>query len=507
MSADWQSDDLQAADQAASDRTNSPIQSSFLSIPAALPIPATTFEVLGYLTAVAVASLCFIVGWLTPNGAVIVMVVLLTSLIILSWIHLGQGRHPCFLFLCTLMLFQGGKLLAYMVGAEPDPMLVQSMGVNPFSIGRTHQGIVLLCLALSAICIYAPCRWNYMPLRPLDTVSVRRYLAYLYMLFTLTLPAQLIKNYLYYQYVQDHGGYFAIYQNYAGLAASTPLVVRAIALLTLPVFVAIFVFEQRKRLVAAVTVLYFGTASIVLVMGARLFVFALILTLWYVTRVKSTRRSRILVLVSGVLLLASVAQVIANYREDSDNPDVFVVNLAKFVAFQGASIDVTEVAIKYREHFSRYVGSYLLHELGESWGGSDIGDYAPGKSLDFDVSVFLNRNLFAWGGGVAGSYVGEAYAIGGVVGVLVISLLVGGGLHRLHRSSQKPMSLWIVALTMPIVLYMPRGDLLAWLSFLARSFIIALLLGIGWQVYSLITSIKHMPVSARTARPAGSAGI
>src|SRR5208283_5088068 len=69
-----------------------------------LRIPTAAFEVLAYLTVIA---------------AVVLTVALLTTLIVLSWIHLGQGRHPCFLFLCTLMFFQGGRLLMFTVGAEP----------------------------------------------------------------------------------------------------------------------------------------------------------------------------------------------------------------------------------------------------------------------------------------------------------------------------------------------------------------------------------------------------
>jgi len=472
-----------------------------------LRIPTAAFEVLAYLTVIAAASLAFLAGWLTVNAAVVLTVALLTTLIVLSWIHLGQGRHPCFLFLCTLMFFQGGRLLMFTVGAEPDPMRIRAMAVDPYSIGRAHEAIVLLCLALSAVCIYAVCRWNYVPLRPPDPAPVRRYLPYLYLLFALTMPAQIIKNSLYYQYVLNHGGYLSIYQNYAGLAASAPLIVRAIALFTLPAYVAIFVFERRRPLVWLVTVLYFSTAFIILLWGSRLFVFALILTLWYVARIKSARRSRVMLLIPVLLVLALVAQSVQNLREDSSSSEMFAFDIAKFLALEGMSIDVTEIAVKYRERFSPYAGSYLLNELQESFIANDIWNYTRGKSLDYDVSVTLNPVLFGLGSGVGSSYIGEAYVIGGVGGVLLISLLVGGGLQVLHRNSAKPVSLLIIALTMPIVLYMPRGDLLGWLSALARSLALLLLIGIGWQVYSFVTSIKPVPSSSKAGSPASSAGI
>jgi hypothetical protein len=95
-----------------------------------LPIPAAAFEILAYLAVVAAASLAFLAGWLSVNAAVVLTFALLASLIVLSWIHLGQGRHPVFLFLCTLMLFQGGRLIAYCLGAEPNPMRVILMASN-----------------------------------------------------------------------------------------------------------------------------------------------------------------------------------------------------------------------------------------------------------------------------------------------------------------------------------------------------------------------------------------
>jgi len=61
---------------------------------ARLRIPAAAFELLVCLVIVAAASLAFLAGWLTVKGAIVLTVLLLGSLIVLSWIHLGQGRHP-----------------------------------------------------------------------------------------------------------------------------------------------------------------------------------------------------------------------------------------------------------------------------------------------------------------------------------------------------------------------------------------------------------------------------
>src|ERR1700676_3731223 len=115
-------------------------------------------EVLGYLTAVAAATLCFLMGWLTRNGAAVLTVLLLVSLIGLAWKRFDGGRHPCFFFLCMLTLFQGGRLIAYCAGAETDIFRITLMTSEPFDLPRDVAAVTLLLIVVSAICIYAPCR-------------------------------------------------------------------------------------------------------------------------------------------------------------------------------------------------------------------------------------------------------------------------------------------------------------------------------------------------------------
>ena len=453
------------------------------------------FEVLSYLGVVGIATLCFLIGWLDPNGAIVLTVLLLTSLIVLSWKRFDGGRHPCFLFLCTLMFFQGGGLLAYCLGAGNEPLRVQLMTPNPFYVSRNQSGLVLLLLALAGICVYAPCRWNYRRFSPPSDVAVRRYLPYLYLLFFAALPIQLFKNYRYYQHVQEHGGYLSIFLGHADLASSVPLFVRAISLISVPAFVAIFVFERRKRFLYTATVLYFATTSLILLLGSRESVFALILALWYVARVKSAKKARILLATVLVLGLMLVADVIQTVRGDSEHAiENYAFLPVEFLAVQGVSLNVTEVAVKYREVFAPHATSYLFHALQAAFIASDTSNYFRGKGLATDVSVFLSPEAFSLGHGTGGSYVGEAYVIGGVGGVVAISLLIGYGLHLLHHFSRNPLLLVVVAMVLLDVLVMPRGNLLGWLSVLLRNAISILLLVLSWALYRFLTLIRQTPV-------------
>jgi hypothetical protein len=118
------------------------------------------------------------------------------------------------------------------------------------------------------------------------------------------------------------------------------------------------------------------------------------------------------------------------------------------------------------------------------------------------VPVLLDWRAFAQGAGTGGSYVGEAYVIGGVTGVVLISLLIGVGLHFLHRLSGNAVSLFVVATILPDVLIMPRAQLLDWISVLLRSAVTIFILWLGWEIYSFIVPLRPAASSMGLPPPA-----
>jgi O-antigen polysaccharide polymerase Wzy len=460
-----------------------------LFVPRPLALTTAAMEVLGYLAILGIGSLCFLLGWLSPNGAAVLTVILLAVLIVLAWKRFDQGRHPCFLFLCMLMLLQGGRLVAYCAGVVTDPLQVRALTPIPFTVSRDEAGIVLLSLALSAICVYAPARWNYRHISPPSTHSVQRFLPYLYILLIASVPVQLFKNYRYLQYAQEHGGYLFLFLNHQALASSVPLLVRVIPLISVPAFVAIFVFEQRRKLAWTAAALYFGAAAPILLLGSRGTTFTLIVALWYIARFRSTKRVSSL----GLLLLAVglmlAAGVIGTIREDLGEEGGYLVGPMNFIAQQGISLDVTEVAVRYRNAFQPHIASYLAHELQGAFVASGVYNYVRGNLFAVDVSVLLSGAAYDTGLGTGGSYLAESYVIGGLCGVVLISLLIGFGLNLLYIGSRTAAGLLVVAMIVPDVAWMARGPLLGWVSSLARNAISFVLLAAGWGIYSLLRSM------------------
>jgi oligosaccharide repeat unit polymerase len=467
--------------------------------PTPLAVPTAAFEVLGYLSVVGIGTLCFLLGWLSPNGAGVLTVLLLSFLIVLAWKRFDQGRHPCFLFLCTLLLFQGGRLIGFCFGVTPDPLEIELFTLAPFSISREEAGIVLLAIALSAICVYAPCRWNYRRIQPPGDQAVRRYLPYLYVVFFFSISAALVKNYLYLRYMWNHGLYLTFFNDYYRMVANVPLPVRLVALLNLPVFLAIFVIEKRKRLLWMIAALYFGVAGLYLAAGSRGGTLSMALVLWYLARIKSSKRTRIIVPALLTAILICVAVVVDATRQSAAGEQYYILGPLEFIAQQGISLNVTEVAIKYKDLFRPHIASYLFHDTWLVFVPPDISWYVRGRYLSWDMVVFLNPSIAGMGFGTGGSYLADMYLLGGLGGVVVLSLLLGYGLNLIYACGRNAWALIVVALILPDVIMMPRGDIIVWSSRLIRDAMLFCPLLAGWWLFSFLSSIRGP--SPRTLPP------
>lgn len=454
----------------------------------ASPNFAAAIEVLGYLAAVAAATCSFFAGWLDPNTAAVLMLMGLLMLLGLAWKRFDGGRHPCFFFLGMLTLFQAGRVIAYCCGGLTDIFEVELMTDYPFNVSRDVAGVVLLSIALSGICIYAPCRWCYHSCFLPSTGSWDRFLPYFYILFVASLPVQLYKNFCYYQYAKDHGGYLVVFTDHGGMAASIPMAVRAVSLISLPAFVGVFVLEQRKHVLRSVTAVYFTIAVPILLMGSRGGVFSLVLSLWYVAKMKSGRHARLYsaaLLAAGLVLAGSWVGWLRSGNTETSS----LTGPAQVIAGQGGSLNITEVAVAYRNRFAPHIFANLCDELRSAFFPTDHTAYVAGKNFDADASMFLNPIAYPMGSGSGSTYVAEAYLAGGIAGVVVVSTLLGAFFRAMHAHAQNPFVLFLMAMILPDVLLMPRGGLLDWVSASLRVAISVLLLAGGWYVYRTVVRV------------------
>jgi len=454
-------------------------------------------EISAALAAISLAALTYAAGWLSPGQAGLLTTGLLFTLIALAWIRFHSGCHPAFYFLCLLALFQGGRLIA----GETDPFRVVLMTSIQFDVSRTVAGTVLLSLAWSALVIYAVCRWNYRPLAPLVTGTFRKFLPCLHGLFWMSVPIQLYKNYCYYAYARDHGGYLVFFIDHGSMAASIPMAVRAISLVSLPALAGIFVLENSGRRLRTVTLVYFAVAAPVLITGSRGALFSLILALWYVRQARAAHRIRPQALAAITAALVVVGALVGSLR-DEGAPSRPFAGPAEFIADQGSSLNVTEVAVLQRAAFAPHIGSYLENELKSAFVAADQENYVPGQRFSDDAAMYLNPVTYRLGFGCGSSYVAEAYILAGLAGVVLVSAAIGLLLRAMHRASAHPLGLFLVTMILPDVLWMPRGGLLDWVSASLRTAVSLLVVAAGWWLYrslAYITGLLGQVASSRVA--------
>jgi hypothetical protein len=446
---------------------------------------------LAALLAVAIfAAFLHVAGWLGSEGAVVATAGFLIAILIRAWQAFDGGRHPAFLFLCSLSLFQGGRLFGYCFGLCEHPLRVELMTSTPFDPTPETKAVVMLMIVASALAIYAPSRIWHRRLDAVKTVGRAELLPYLRLVFWLTIPVQLLKNFSYFQYARNNGGYLVYFIDHAGLAASVPFWVRAVSLLTLPAFVAVFALETSRRRLYLTAAAYFVSSALILMIGSRGALFGLIPSLWFVAMRKTSKRTPVF---KAALLLVGLAVLGAGVglaRHDGERRSMELASL-RFVADQGASINVTEVAVEYRRQFTPYLSSYFSNELMNAFVPGDQGSYRSGERFGSDVAVFLNSKAFDLGFGSGSAYLAEAYVVGGVAAVIAISLGIGCLLHALSRISSRVMGLAWVGLWLPDLLWTPRAGLFDWVSAGIRNTMLVSILFVGWKVYSSAKSVRR----------------
>jgi hypothetical protein len=418
-------------------------------------------ELTGWLLATTVGVLLAAIGVLPEEGCIWLATLMLVGLYLASWRNFGGGRHPCFLFFAALLVFQGGRLIAHVLGGLPEPMQIAVATAVPFRISTTAAEVTLLLLVLSGICVYGPCRLGYKPV-VFRVGGETRWLPALYMLILLTLPFAFYRNWAEFSYIRAHGGYLAIFTDNAAVSQSAGTVVRSTAMLNSTALLIAYVFERRPKRIFWLLVLYSALSVLTLLIGLRGEVLTQVLGLWFIHKLKTGRRFSLLPLLLTAVVVSLMAVAVAAFRE---NLTLQFLSPLGFLAQQGVSLNVTEGAVAYHHLFSRYGAAYVF------WGFVNVLRPLSGSTHRLwttDLTTFLNPEEARLGFGTATSYLAELYLLGGLTATIMGSVIVGWCFNVLHRISAKATGAVAMAIVLPKMIYLPRLELLAPLGYLIR---------------------------------------
>jgi hypothetical protein len=417
------------------------------------PAVGPAVEIALPLAVVATTAWLVFLGALGLDACIWVTLSLLLTMLLLSWKRFEGGRHPCFLFLGMLLIFQGGRLVGFAAGLIDNPMQIVVSVAMPLSISTSTAETTLLLIALSAILIYAPCRLGA-PSRGFWAGNARQWLPGLYVLVALTLPFALYKNLMYLTYIRAHGGYLAVFTDNAGVLASAGWVARTVSTINETAILTAYILETRRGRRNLILILFFSMAALDLLIGFRGKFFAEAISIWYINNLRTGRRFRLIPLTIIAVAASVGAVLIAGFRE---NQSVALLSPLGFLVTQGVSMNVTEAAVQYHHLFSRFGWDYLWNGLLN--GVTPVGP-GTGKLWTWDLTVFLNPVAFEHGYGTASSYLAELYLFAGLPAVIFGSLVIGYCLNLLHRASARLWGALLLAFVLPSVIYLPRLELL-----------------------------------------------
>lgn len=417
------------------------------------PAVGPAVEIALPLAVVATTAWLVFLGVLGLDACIWISLILLFTILFLSWKRFDGGRHPCFLFLGMLLIFQGGRLVGFAAGLIDNPMQIVVSLATPLGVSTVAAETTLLVIVLSAILIYAPCRLGAPP-SGFWAGDARQWLPALYALVLLTLPFALYKNLMYLTYIRGHGGYLAVFTDNAAVLASAGWLARTVSTVNETAILTVYILESRRGRRNLILALFFLMALLDLLIGFRGKFFAEALSIWYINNLRTGRRFRLIPLTIIAVIVSFGAIVIAGFRE---NRSVALFSPLGFLVTQGVSMNVTEAAVQYHHLFSRFGWNYLWN--GMLNGVTPIAQ-GTGKLWTSDLTVFLNPVAFEHGFGTASTYLAELYLFAGLPAVIVGSLAIGYCLNLLHRASARMGGALLLAFVLPSVIYLPRLELL-----------------------------------------------
>ena len=399
----------------------------------------------------------------------------------LTWRQTEQGNHPIFLFMVFLILFQFGRIPAWLISGDWTLSWFDLGVAHPFTVGEVDLKKSMLMIPLSASFVYLG--FFYKAGRKVLTFtqdhSMRGFFGWLYFL---TIPFVVFKDVSYLKYTLEHGGYIATYLSGGEHVEQVGNAIRAMALLNTMAFVPYLILESRKRPLLIAVVTYLAVMVLELLVGLRGKFFITFMFLWMVYNIKTGSSFKPITATVGALLLIVAAIGAEIFRESKSGLDVNLVGY--FFYTQGISFFVTVSSVIYYDLFQGRAVEYLLNEFLLPF--QHVSTFGEGALLTLDLTWFLNPQAAKSGFGTGGAYLADLYLLGGYLPVCVGSFLLGDFCSRITYAR----SVFWRTIALSILLwvpYLPRSGYLDPLAISVKYFIMAV---VGFALYGIFGSLR-----------------
>ena len=360
-------------------------------------------------------------------------------IIVINWHAHSGGRNASFIFLILGLVFLCGRALPVLLGGDSQLAIIGFGTAYKIESEKvmTYAMLVLASFFFVHVGSLLP-RAHKLSLRS-DPLDAKFYL----FAFILFLPVLIYKNIYYFNYIMNNGGYLAIYQGGDHLDG-VGFLSRLGSLFCLSGFALYFFHENDQKKSRFALMLFVIVFSSELLVGLRGKFFATILVLFLFYKLRYGGKFSLPGLLAMLITIITIAIFVEIMREQKTESLISNEVLIGFLAQQGVSAGVSLLVID-EPYFIHNGTSYFWHQFLAPFISQP--DVPQGWFLANDISIMIMPDAYALGFGTGSSYLAELILLGGIVGLLAGSLMIGWFLSvcsRFYQGVSGAIIFWVV---------------------------------------------------------------
>jgi oligosaccharide repeat unit polymerase len=375
------------------------------------------------------------------NVLLVKLWVVIVSLVV---VYLGKKVvrwvHSYMLFILSFLLFNFSRLFLDLLNLTDftEVSLYKYYYVDDFIIKKS---LLILCISLLSVSLSFSFVFQQREKMVLKNKKPNIHLG-LIVFFLLLLPGTLLKLKHDFSFV-SFNTYVDLYNSYI----SSPLLYRLswyVTLLLIPLFL---VYPKEKKIIFSVLFIYLIIGVLDSLKGSRgALVKPLAFCMWYYYKFfnrKDVNLFKIFILGLGFILIMQLYLII---RTDINiDLETLQLILPLFFAQQGVSFTLFPLYFDFGEYIINPNRFYILYPITSNFqriftesgrDGHTFDFMSNTLSLDHKIMYAINPEAYLNGYGIGSSYTLELYILGGILGVIFGSFLIGFLINKFERIVQ-----------------------------------------------------------------------
>lgn len=320
-------------------------------------------------------------------------------------------------------------------------------------------------------------------------------LVYGLLVFCLSFPIYFYKAHLKFLAADAHG-YLSIHLG-GETAINYPVWTKGTGFIFEAAFCFILAARPPKKIFFPVALLFTVAKFYDSLRGQRiLFAMAIGYVIWYYlnTYLKKLNLKHLVILGGAAVIIFTSFSVIRTHSLQQNSSFATVQskiskgykNLFSFIEGQSVSIYVFGHMIHFKEKFKNKRHPYIFDKvvnLFTPWTGQNEKTIQEHNALSDQLTYFLNRSVYLYGGGTGGSFLGELYDLGRL-GFIIGAVTIGFCIYLFELFFQR--NRWVSLIAYYVIsqlLWMPRGEVL----YSVRNILVTTIIYISFLGFQRIT--------------------